>query len=147
MLKYISLVVLLKGGNRCSGVSPTKKGSEGELLFAMNGETSLFCATFRNEDNLCFFARKHEGRSGHRLGKVDALATFAVDFHNAVALMDGEFRIPHDAGYDGAIGGDGGHDFPFGLIDLEGFLLRRMWEEIEGASRKIYGDIPIIEEL
>ncbi len=29
MLKYISLVVLLKGGNRCSGISPTKKGSEG----------------------------------------------------------------------------------------------------------------------
>lgn len=52
----ISLVVLLKGGNRCSGVSPTKKEGEGELLFAMNGESSLFCAAFRNEDNLCFLA-------------------------------------------------------------------------------------------
>lgn len=52
----ISLVVLLKGGNRCSGVSTTEKGSVGELLFAMNGKSSLFCAAFRNEDNLCFLA-------------------------------------------------------------------------------------------
>lgn len=29
MLKYISLVVLLKEGNRCSGVSPTKKEGGG----------------------------------------------------------------------------------------------------------------------
>lgn len=52
----ISLVVLLKGGNRCSGVSPTKKEGEGELLFTMNGEPLLLCATFGNEDNLCFLA-------------------------------------------------------------------------------------------
>jgi len=38
----ISLVVLLKGGNRCSGISPTKKESEGvEGLFTMNGESLL----------------------------------------------------------------------------------------------------------
>ncbi len=53
----ISLVVLLKGGNRCSGISPTKKESEGvEGLFTMNGESLLLCAAFRNEDNLCFLA-------------------------------------------------------------------------------------------
>lgn len=52
----ISLVVLLKGGNRCSGVSPTKKEGEGELLFTMNGEPLLLCAAFGNEDNLCFLA-------------------------------------------------------------------------------------------
>lgn len=113
----------------------------------MNGETSLFCAPLGDEDNLSLLARKHEGRRRNCLGKVDALATFAVDFHNAVALMDGKFRIPHDAGYDGAIGGDGGHDFPFGLIDFQGFFLRRMRQEVERASRKIYGDIAIIEEL
>ena len=57
MLKYISLVVLLRGGNGCSGVSPTEKGNKGvEVLFAMNGEAFLFCAAFRNEDNLCFLA-------------------------------------------------------------------------------------------
>lgn len=52
----ISLVVLLKGGNRCSGVSPTKKGSEGELLFTMNGELLLLCGALRNIDNLCVLA-------------------------------------------------------------------------------------------
>ena len=52
----ISLVVLLKGGNRCSGVSPTKKEGEGELLFAGNGETSLFSAPLGDEDNLSFLA-------------------------------------------------------------------------------------------
>ena len=56
MLKYISLVVLLKGGNRGSGVSPTEKGNEGALLFAMNGESLLLCATFGNEDYLCVLA-------------------------------------------------------------------------------------------
>ena len=56
MLKYISLVVLLKRGNRCSGFSPTKKGSEGELLFTMNGEPLLLCGALRNIDNLCFLA-------------------------------------------------------------------------------------------
>ena len=130
-----------------NSVSPTKKKSEGELLFTMNGEAFLFCAAFGDEDNFCFFARKDEGWGGHRLGKIDALAAFAVDFHNAVALTNGKFCIPHDASYDGAICRDGRHDFPFGLIDLEGLFLRRMWEEIEGAPRKIYGDIPIIEEL
>ena len=126
----------------------TAKGSEGvEVLCAMNGEPLLLCGALRNIDNVCFFARKHEGRGGNGLGKIDALAAFAVDFHNAVALVDGKFRIPHNAGYDGAIGGDGGHHFPFRLIDFQGFFLSRMWEEIEGASRKIYGDIPIIEEL
>ena len=113
----------------------------------MNGELFLFCAAFGDEDNFCFFAREHEGWGGDRLGKIDALAAFIVDFHNAVALMDRKFRIPHDAGYDGAICSDGRHDFPFGLVDLEGLFLRRMWEEIEGAPRKIDGDIPIIEEL
>ena len=130
-----------------NGVSPTEKESEGELLFTMNGESLLLCGALRNIDNLCVLARKHEGWGGHRLGKIDALAAFAVDFHNAVALTNGKFRIPHNAGYDGAICRDGRHDFPFGLVDLEGLFLRRMWEEIEGASRKIYGDIPIIEEL
>lgn len=53
----ISLVVLLKGGNRCSGVSTTEKGSEGvELLFTMNGEPLLLCGALRNIDNLCFLA-------------------------------------------------------------------------------------------
>ena len=118
-----------------------------EVLFAMNGESSLFCAAFRYEDNLCFLARKHEGRGGNGFGKIDALAALPVDFHNAVALVDGKFRIPHNAGYDGAISSDGRYDFPFGLIDLEGFLLRRMGEEIERAPRKIDDDISIIEEL
>ena len=113
----------------------------------MNGEPLLLCGALRNVDNLCFLARKHEGRGGNGLGKIDALAAFAVDFHNEVALVDGKFRIPHNAGYDGAICRDDRHDFPFGLVDLEGLFLRRMWEEIEGAPRKIYGDISIIEEL
>ena len=113
----------------------------------MNGELLLFCAAFGDEDNFCFFAREHEGWGGDRLSKVDALAAFAVDFHNAVALTNGKFCIPHDAGYDGAICRDGGHDFPFGLVDFQGLFLRRMGEEIECAPRKIYGDIPIIEEL
>ncbi len=52
----ISLVVLLKGGNRCSGVSTTEKGSVGELLFAMNGEPLLLCGALRNIDNLCVLA-------------------------------------------------------------------------------------------
>ncbi len=57
MLKYISLVVLLRGGNGCSGVSPTEKGNKGvEVLFAMNGEAFLFCGALRNIDNLCFLA-------------------------------------------------------------------------------------------
>lgn len=146
MLKYISLVVLLKGGNRCSGISPTKKGSEGYLLFAVNGEPLLFCAAFRNEDNLSLLARKHEGRSGHRLGKIDALATLPVDFHNAVALTNGEFRIPHNASYDGAICRDGRHDFPFGLVDLEGFFLLRMRQEVERATGKVNRYIAIVEE-
>ena len=126
---------------------PQKRGMRGAVLFAMNGEAFLFCAAFGDEDNFCFFARKDEGWGGHRLGKIDALAAFAVDFHNAVALTNGKFCIPHDAGYDGAICRDGGHDFPFGLVDFQRLFLRRMREEIEGAPRKIYGDIPIIEEL
>ena len=117
------------------------------MLFTMNGEPLLLCGALRNIDNVCFFARKHEGWGGHRHGKIDALAAFAVDFHNAVALTNGKFRVPHNTGYDGAICRDGRHDIPFGSLDLEGLVLRRIWEEIEGAPRKIYGDIPIIEEL
>ena len=37
-----------------NGVSPTKKESEGELLFTMNGESLLLCGALRNIDNLCF---------------------------------------------------------------------------------------------
>lgn len=39
-----------------NGISPTKKESEGELLFTMNGEPLLLCGALRNIDNLCFLA-------------------------------------------------------------------------------------------
>ena len=52
-------ILFTVGDRNCeekSGVSPTEKGSEGELLFTMNGEPLLLCGALRNIDNLCVLA-------------------------------------------------------------------------------------------
>ena len=60
--------------------------------------------------------------------------------------MDGDLRVPHDASHDSAIGGDGGHHFPFGLIDFQGVFLQRMRQEVERAAGEVNGNIAVVEE-
>ena len=69
----------------------------------------------------------------------------SVERHDTVALLDGQFLVPHHTGDDFTVEGGRGDHFPVGKIDI-GRCFSVVGEEIEGAAAEVDDDIAILEQ-
>ena len=92
-----------------------------------------------------FVARQGEESSRGGCCQVDGVEALSVERHNAVALLDGQFLVPHHTGYDFTVEGGRGDHFPVGKIDI-GRCFSVVGEEIEGVAAEVDDDVAILEQ-
>ena len=92
-----------------------------------------------------FIAGQGEESSRGGCCQVDGVEALSVERHDAVALLDGQFLVPHHTGDDFTVEGGRGNHFPVGKIDI-GRCFSVVGEEIEGAAAEVDDDIAIFEQ-
>ena len=90
-----------------------------------------------------FVAGQGEESSRGGCCQIDGVEALSVERHNAVALLDGQFLVPHHSGYDFTVEGGRGNHFPVGKIDIGG-CFSVVGKEIEGAAAEVDDDVAIL---
>lgn len=115
----------------------------GNSITAHGGGFLLSGAGIDERDGGLVAGQGEESARGGRC-QVDGVEALSVERHDAVALLDGQFLVPHHSGHDFPIEGGGGNHFPIGEINI-GRRFAIVGKEIEGAAAEINGDITIFE--
>lgn len=116
----------------------------GNSITAHGGGFLLSGAGIDESDGGLVAGQGEESSRGGRC-QVDGVEALPVERHDAVALLDGQFLVPHHSGDDFTVEGGRGDHFPIGEINIGGrFAI--MGKEIEGASAEVDGDIAIFEQ-
>ena len=118
--------------------------AEGGSITAHGGGFFLSGAGIDERDG-GFVAGQGEESSRGGCCQVDGVEALSVERHDAVALLDRQFLVPHHSGYDFTVEGGGGDHFPVRKIDI-GSRFSVVGEEIEGAAAEVDDDIAIFEQ-
>ena len=118
--------------------------AEGSSITAHGGGFFLSGAGIDERDGGFVAGQGEESARGGRC-QVDGVEALSVERHNAVALLDGQFLVPHHTGDDFTVEGGRGNHFPVGKIDI-GRRFSVVGEEIEGTAAEVDDDIAILEQ-